>query len=191
MSKTNITLRLEELLWNTIRDKKLFGCLEVTIGWFGKERVDCLTYDTTDIFRCFEIKSSKQDFYSKSKHTFVGHYNYYVTIQELYEQVKKDIPSHIGVYIEDKTHWKRNLLKSIKPAKKQDLGVSKRILKDSLIRSLSRDAAKYMGMRNKEVLIKEGQKLKIKNRDLEWEIENLRDELEYLRGEIKRKEGKK
>ena len=105
----------------------------MTIGWFGKERVDYLTYDTKGIWRCFEIKVSKSDFRSKAHNTFIGHYNYYVMPQELFEQVKNEIPSHIGVYVNGV---------SCKNAKRQELGVDEQILKDSLIRSLYREVQK-------------------------------------------------
>jgi len=48
----------------------------------------------------------------------------------LFEQVKNEIPNHIGVYV------KGNL---VKRAKKQELGVEEQVLKDSMIRSLSRE----------------------------------------------------
>src|SRR5690606_41305998 len=101
----------------------VFGCFEVTIGWWGKERVDYITYDTKGIWRCYEIKVSKSDFYSKAKKTFVGHFNYYVMPDDLYEQVKDDIPNHIGVH---------NGFRVIKNPKKQKLKVNEQVLKDSL-----------------------------------------------------------
>lgn len=105
----------------------------MTIGWFGDERVDYITYDTKGIFRCYEIKVSKSDFYSKAKKTFVGHYNYFVMPWDLYEEVKKDIPSHIGVYVSGS---------SMKRAKKQELLIDENVLKNSMIRSLSREYQK-------------------------------------------------
>lgn len=134
MAKTNETLNLEQQIYRTTHKMGVFGCFEVTIGWFGKERVDYMTYDTKGIFRCFEIKVSKSDFNSKAKLSFVGHYNYYVMPQELYEQVKDEIPSHIGVYVG--TAYR--VFSLIKKAKKQELQVDEQILKDSMIRSLSR-----------------------------------------------------
>lgn len=86
---------------------------------------------------------SKSDFYSKAKKTFVGHFNYFVMTEELYEQVKDDIPKHIGVYI-------GNYCK--KKAKKQELIVDEQILKDSLIRSLSREAAKLYKSGNQSII---------------------------------------
>lgn len=115
-----------------------FGCFEVTIGWFGNERVDYITYDTKGIWRCYEIKVSKADFYSSAKKSFVGHFNYFVIPHALYGEVKNDIPSHIGVIAEG--------CYSIKKAKRMELSVDEQVLKDSMIRSLSREANKlYKG----------------------------------------------
>lgn len=94
-----------------------------------------MTYDTKGIWRCYEIKVSKSDFYSKSKKTFIGHYNYFVMPEELYEEVKNDIPNHVGVHTGDRV---------IKNPKKQELTVDEQILKDSLIRSLSRENEKFI-----------------------------------------------
>ena len=105
----------------------------MTIGWFGSERVDYMTYDTKGVWRCYEIKVSISDFRSKSKKTFCGHFNYYVMTPELYQKVKEEIPSHIGVYVGGV---------SVKRAKKQELITDEQILKNSLIRSLSREADK-------------------------------------------------
>ena len=110
-------------------------CFEVTIGWFGKERVDCLSYDTNGIWRCYEIKVSKADFHSKAKKTFCGHYNYYVLTSDLYEEIKDEIPNHIGVYVGGSL---------VKKAKKQELSVDEQVLKDSMIRSLYRESEKIL-----------------------------------------------
>lgn len=110
-------------------------CFEVTIGWYRKERVDCLSYDTNGIWRCYEIKVSKSDFHSKAKKTFCGHYNYYVLTSDLYNEVKDEIPNHIGVYVGGDL---------VKKAKKQELSVDEQILKDSMIRSLYRESEKIL-----------------------------------------------
>lgn len=136
ISKSEKTIELEKEIWKTTNKLGVFGCFEVTIGWFGNERVDYITYDTKGIWRCYEIKISKADFYSKAHTTFVGHYNYYVMPKELYEEVKNEIPAHIGVYV--------NGNELIKRAKKQPLGIDEQILKDSLIRSLSRENEKFI-----------------------------------------------
>lgn len=55
--------------------------------------------------------------------------------KELFEQVKDEIPKHIGVYINGAC---------IKNAKKQELGIDEQILKNSMIRSLCRDVDKQI-----------------------------------------------
>ena len=40
MSKTSITKDLEKQLFQSLRKRGVFICFEVTIGWYGKERVD-------------------------------------------------------------------------------------------------------------------------------------------------------
>ena len=55
--------------------------------------------------------------------------------QELYEQVKDEVPKHIGVYINGVCR---------KNPKKQDLGVDEQVLKNSMIRSLCRDIDKQI-----------------------------------------------
>ena len=111
----------------------------MTIGWHGKERVDYITYDTKGVWRSYEIKVSKSDFYSKAKTSFLGNYNYFVMTQELYSEVGEDIPNNIGVYIPN-----GKKLNSIKNAKRQELGVDEDILKDSMIRSLYRESEKVI-----------------------------------------------
>lgn len=135
MAKTEVTTEMERQIYAATKKQGVFGCFEVTIGWFGKERVDYLTLDTKRIWRCYEVKVSVSDFRSKANKTFCGHYNYYVMPRELYEKVKGEIPSHIGVYIGG---WLE------KRAKKQELAVEEDVLKASLIRSLSREADKLI-----------------------------------------------
>lgn len=152
--KTEKTLSLEKAIRRATRKNGVFGCFEVTIGFFGKERVDYMTYDTKGIFRCYEIKVSKADFHSGAAKSFVGHYNYYVLTRELYNQVREEIPDWIGVYVGECC---------AKKAKKQDLsgreykirrsidGRSTEVstpwedmLKESMIRSLYRDSDKLL-----------------------------------------------
>ncbi|WP_051236816.1 hypothetical protein [Paenibacillus pinihumi] len=135
MAKTELTLQLERQIFGETSKLGVFGCFEVTIGWYGKERVDYMTYDTKGTWRCYEIKVSKADFRSKAHNTFIGHYNYYVMPRELYEEVQQEIPSHIGVYCGATL---------VKRPKRQQLGEDEQVLKDSMIRSLSRDVSKLL-----------------------------------------------
>ena len=72
--KSNTTIELEQELLKYTCKQGTFGCFEVTIGWFGSERVDFMTYNTRGEFWCYEIKVSKADFRSKAAITFVGHF---------------------------------------------------------------------------------------------------------------------
>lgn len=129
--KTAETLALEKAIVTETRMRGMFGCLEVTIGYYGAERVDFLTYDHKGVWRCYEIKTSISDFRSKAAKSFVGHCNYFVLTSELYEKVKDEIEPGIGVYIG------RQLV--VKPKRRQ-LKVSEHTLMKSMIRSLSREA---------------------------------------------------
>jgi hypothetical protein len=122
-----------------------FGCFEVTIGWYGKERCDFITYDTKSIWKCYEIKTSVEDFHSKAAHTFCGHYNYFVMTNDLYEKIKDEIPKHIGVYVNCGSE-----VLSVKKAKRQELGIDEKILKDSFIRSVFREAERYYNINDED-----------------------------------------
>lgn len=48
-----------------------------------------------------EIKTSLQDFRSKSGHNFYGHKNYYVVPQDLVDKIRDEVPGHIGIITTD------------------------------------------------------------------------------------------
>ena len=97
--KTTETIELENALMEEGRVNGGFGCPEVTVGWHGRRRVDFVKVNWKGVVKCFEIKVSKSDFYSKHGHNFVGDYNYYVLPKGLYDVVKKDIPKGVGVLV--------------------------------------------------------------------------------------------
>lgn len=137
--KTEETLDCERKIYAATKKMGVFGCFEVTIGWFGKERVDYMTYDTKGVFRCYEIKVTKSDFHSTAHNSFVGDLNYYVMPQELYDEVADEIPKGIGVFVADKFSCY-----CIRKATRRPREVSEETLKDSLIRSLSREVDKML-----------------------------------------------
>lgn len=141
IAKTQETMDIENALAMQTKKLRIFGAFEVTIGWYGKERVDYLTYDYKDTWRCYEIKVSKADFYSKAAKTFIGHLNYFVMPLELYKQVGDSIPPHIGVkYVDMYGH-----IQCAKQAKRQEVTMKTiDILNKSLIRCLCRDRDKLM-----------------------------------------------
>lgn len=171
MAKTELTLKLEREIWQATRKQGVFGCFEVTIGWFGSERVDYITYDTKGVWRCFEIKVSKSDFHSKAHNTFIGHYNYYVMPEELFEQVKDEIPDHIGVYINGCCR---------KKAKYEELGVDEKVLKDSLIRCLYREAEKVIKSENPNIIERLYSQIKSLEKSVSFYEQKYRDTLSKL-----------
>lgn len=174
--KTETTQQLERDIWIATHKQGVFACYEVTIGWYGDERVDYMTYDTKGVWRCYEIKCSKADFYSQAKKTFVGHFNYYVLTRDLYEQVKDDIPAHIGVYV---GHY------CVKRAKKQLLAADEQVLKNSMIRSLSREAEKLMKSDDPQFVRRMHRIIENERR----EKERYRDQLNALHNKIINKYG--
>ena len=171
MAKTEETLKLEKDIFRATKKTGVFGCFEVTIGFFGKERVDYMTYDTKGIFRCYEIKTSVSDFRSKSKNTFCGHYNYYVLTKEVYEKVKDEIPKHVGVFVSGCFH---------KKPIKQKLDIPIDVLKDSMIRSLCRESDKLFNSSDKKALDKAKKTLEKEKQ----EVKKLRKELANLKKKV-------
>jgi hypothetical protein len=131
MSKTPETLDIERRLLRYTHGQ--FGCDEVTIGPFGRERVDFITLDFKGTWRCFEIKVSKADFHSKARKTFIGHLNYFVMPRALFAEVGDEVPSHVGVLVPG-----GNWLISEKKAERRPLGCDEKVLTRSIIRSLYR-----------------------------------------------------
>lgn len=141
--KTPETIAIEKAIAKETSKMGVFGCREVTIGWYGKQRVDYMTYETKGVWRCFEIKVSKSDFRSKAHNTFIGHFNYYVMPHSLYVELKAEIPDHIGVYA-----FFGQGVSLVRRAKRQELGEDEQVLKNSLIRSLAREAQKLEKIEN-------------------------------------------
>ena len=78
---------------------------------------------------------------AKNGHNFLGDYNYYVMPEEVYEQVEKEIPYQVGVYVPDGMNYRGEWydLKAIKKAKRKDRSrpVSEMLL--MMFRSAARD----------------------------------------------------
>ena len=98
-------------------------------------------------WRCYEIKVSKADFYSKHKLTFVGHYNYFVLPQELFDVVKDDIPKGIGCYVYDGKTFRAS-----KKASRKTMRISQTQMQHGFLVSSARDARRWM--RNKDKITK-------------------------------------
>ena len=138
MAKSELTKIIEKELYKNISPFKEFGCHEVTLGWFGREIVDFITYSTDRIIRCYEIKVSKEDFKSKAKLSFFGHFNYYVMPIGLWHELRSEIKQEIGVYAYD-----GNCLVNVKKATRQELKADKEVILSSMVRSLQRELIKF------------------------------------------------
>ena len=93
-------------------DPRIYWAREVTFDYATTNavRVDFMKFKPVNNtvsgiekgdFYCYEVKSSVEDFHSKNGHNFLGDYNYYVMPEEVYEQIKKEIPYQVGVYVPD------------------------------------------------------------------------------------------
>jgi hypothetical protein len=87
LAKRKETLELEDALAKNTREKRIYGCEEITIGFYnnghGNEIVDFMTMDFKGIVKCYEIKVTLQDLKSSAKKSWYGHYNYLVVLQEI------------------------------------------------------------------------------------------------------------
>ena len=142
IAKTKDTVAIEMALMGLTEKKRTFGCPEVTIGWYGKKRVDFVETNTRGVIKCYEIKVSKTDFHSKHGHTFIGNYNYYAMTKELYEEVKDEIPPDIGVML-----LGSRLMYVAKSAKYKKINNNSEIIM-YLLRSMSREVKKSFGSKD-------------------------------------------
>ena len=141
--KTNETKEIEDRLFKYLDKNGQFSITECTLGFGGGGRVDCISIDSKDTIRCFEIKVTKSDFHSKHGHNFKGNLNYYVMPFRVYEEVKEEIPANIGVYDASIT--------CIKRAKRLPVDNLDRV-KDYIIRSLYREYANNISSDNIDLL---------------------------------------
>lgn len=144
--KTDETVKLENALMRMTQEKRSFGVPEVTIGWYGKKRVDFMETSTKGFVSCYEIKVTKSDFHSIHGHNFVGNFNYYVMPRKLWNEVKNEIPADIGVMVGES-------LEVVKRSKKKFLQTSEMSkLRMYLLRSMSREVKKNWQSSDKDTL---------------------------------------
>lgn len=155
MNRKETTKRLSELTEQYINpryDPRIYWAREVTFdyGTLNQVRVDYMEFAPKNNsvsgiekgdFYCYEIKSSVADFKSKHGHNFIGDYNYYVMMQDTFNQVKELIPFNVGVLVPDDLN---GYLKAVKKAKRVD---RKRPIYEMLFmmfRSANRDRVKNL-----------------------------------------------
>mgnify|MGYP007110284969 CR=1 FL=1 len=137
ISKRQDTLSLENALIKSTKQKRIYGCEEITMGFYnnghGNEVVDFMTMDSKGIIKCYELKVTLQDLKSDAKKSWYGHYNYLVVSRELYDKVSdwdEYIPKHIGIIVGE-------CLESRRKAQRCEVSTETEImLKESMIRSM-------------------------------------------------------
>lgn len=161
MAKSENTLKIEQALHQSCREKRLYGCEEVTIGFpnngYGNEIVDFMSMDSKGIIRCYEIKVSLADLRSGAQLSWYGHYNYLTVAEELYKAVEDwsaYIPDFVGISVLEKTWHGPALVNKRKPVKKK-LGPEEQMLvKESLVRTLTWKMWKYQDAADMEKIRK-------------------------------------
>lgn len=163
MSKTKLTRDIETALYHYCYDLGQILVDEVTMGNAGI--VDTLSLEMKGnkdkgyeyVWRFFEIKVSKQDFYSTNKLTFLGQFNYFVMPYDLYISVKKDIPNMVGVL----TYSGKSVSLVKKPIRQKQLTMEDNVMLRNLLNSMNREVFKAkqvekgLQIYNTEVLMKE------------------------------------
>lgn len=107
---TKLLSELTEKHINPNNDNRIYLAREVTFDYSTDHaiRVDYMMYKPKNNtvsgiekgdFYCYEIKSSIEDFHSKNGHNFIGDFNYYVMLEEVYNVIRSEIPHYVGVYV--------------------------------------------------------------------------------------------
>lgn len=149
------TKEIEHIAYKHFWKQGWYGVLECAVPksydpHYHRERVDFVTYETTGIFRFYEIKITKSDFHSSAALTWLGQYNYYILPLDLYNQVKDEIPKEIGVWAVYELGNGRTYMDCVKKPKKQELKVNKEDMLFAIFQALSREYKKYRKILEKQ-----------------------------------------
>lgn len=181
MSKRKETIEIENKLHYMCKKRRIYGCEEVTIGFYnsgkGDEIVDYCTMDSKGIIKCYEIKVTLADLKSKAKKSWYGHYNYLVVTPELLHKIWNDldeyIPNYVGVAIPCPSSWSDGI-EIRRNAKKQSISAEQELMmKESMIRSMSYKIQKF----RKAADLSEISKLQSEIRKLDKENDNYRKQI--------------
>lgn len=178
MAKTQETLDLENALDQRSRERREYGCKEVTIGFahdsHGDEIVDYMSMDSRSVFRCYELKVSVSDLKSDARKSWYGDYNYLVCGMDLWNQqpaFENYIPPYAGILAGPDLIVKRKAQKRNIPDQQREM------LKDSLIRSVFWKMDQYRNAEN----LKAMHELKHSLEALQQEYEAFRQETDRMR----------
>lgn len=148
------TKELENLLYKTLWRKGWYGVFECAIPKclcrkVHRERVDMLTYETTGIWRAYELKISKQDLHSSAALSWIGHYNYLVVTEDLIEEAKKILPKDIGIYAAYERGSKK-WIDLVRNPRKRELLCKHEDMQFAMLQALSREYKKYRKLKEQE-----------------------------------------
>lgn len=158
--KTELTKKIEYLIFKDTNQLGVSGCREVKIGTHKtksfltgeQEFVDYMTITSDGEIDCYEIKSSMNDLKSSARLSFLGHRNFLVLPSDLYEQVATErwflekLENHsIGIIVLEEN----NKLRLLKKCKKKKLSIgTQTLLLEFFARSAARDANKLYELEN-------------------------------------------
>ena len=161
--KTELTKKIEYLIFKNTTKLGVGGCREVKIGTHKtkslltgeQEFVDYMTITSDGEISCYEIKSSMNDLKSTARLSFLGHKNFLVLPHTLYLQVTnkrwflEKLENHsIGIIVLDEN----NKLRLLKKCKKKKLSIgTQTLLLESFARSAARDAKKLYDLEIKKL----------------------------------------
>lgn len=156
------TKDIENIAYNYFWKTGWYGVFEVAVpraivNKYHRERLDFLTYETSGIYRAYEIKRTKEDFYSGCAWSWIGHYNYFIMPYDLYCEVKQDVPDGIGVWVV--RDWTKNM-ECIKKPKRRELLCSPTDMQFAMFQALSREYKKYRKLKEKEDKTSKGNRRK-------------------------------
>lgn len=176
MTKTQATVNLENALAERCRSHGEYGCTEVTIGFkhegHGDEIVDFMSMSADGMCRCYELKVTLSDLRSDNRLSWYGDYNYLVVSDSLYlrrSAFENDIPPYVGILSGTELTVRRNA------RQKKVSEETRRMLKDSLLRSMYGRMVQYRDAGDPEVI-----------KRAEKEIQDLKDRLAELDRETDR-----
>lgn len=148
--KTPLTMQIEETLYHYCRENGDVVVEEVAMPE-DHGIVDTLACrilaDNSFEWRCYELKVTKADFRSTAKLSFIGHLNYFVLPERLYQQVCQEIPAEIGVlcyhsYAMPEQQQLPGYLTVVKKARRQTLQVNEQALIHRLLSAQAREVGK-------------------------------------------------
>ena len=148
------TKELEHLLYNHLWRKGWYGVYECAIPKclcrkVHRERVDMLTYETSGVWRAYELKISKADLHSDAALSWIGHYNYIVVTEDLIEEAKKILPKDIGIYAAyERTN--KTWIDLVRSPRKRELLCKHEDMQFAMMQALSREYKKYRKIKEKE-----------------------------------------